>query len=86
MSKGNCICQERRCDWRGKIDDLLSAPNPFDKDDILYACPKCKSIDTAELECEIEGCTMEASCGTPTADLGYIRCCAKHFTMYGVPR
>ena len=46
------------CKWIGKNDDLLTGVNPFDKGDIVYGCPICKTIGEYEYEvlCEVEGC------------------------------
>lgn len=84
MTKGIWICGERRCDWRGPESALLSAPNPFEPTENIYACPECKAIDNYAGECEIEGCTSIASCGTPTKAMGYIRCCGEHYEEFGV--
>lgn len=34
-----------KCQWRGARTNLLSAPSPFDTNEILYACPSCKRMD-----------------------------------------
>lgn len=64
------------CDWTGSKEDLLSAPHPFDDGATLYGCPSCLDISILQA-CDVDGCTMYASCGTPTAE-GYRRTCWKH--------
>jgi hypothetical protein len=70
-------CSAHRCDWRGQDDELLKAQNPFDADDIVIGCPKCKSIDSIVCVCDEDGCWDPGTCGTPTPD-GYRNTCWKH--------
>ena len=73
MTKWGC----RACGWIGT--DPLAAENPFDNQATVCACPHCRSICELFVICEVEGCTQEATCGTPAADGGYVWCCMKHF-------
>jgi len=59
-------CDVRRCGWQGADDDVLTGKNPFDYDDEIIGCPKCKSIDSIIPVCDEDGCWERASCGTPT--------------------
>jgi len=68
------LCDE--CGWAGKGSALLTAENPFVKNDVLSACPECKELDI-RVCCEIEGCNKKATCGTPVKD-GYISTCGRH--------
>ena len=34
------------CRWEGKAEDILVAVNPFDPEEEIEGCPKCKSIDS----------------------------------------
>ena len=69
------ICEE--CGWYGLGKELLRAQNPFDSADIIYGCPKCRSVDSTAIACDEPGCWEKASCGTPTKD-GYRTTCGKH--------
>jgi hypothetical protein len=57
--------------------DLLRAPSPFNAEDELIACPKCRAVVWFIELCDEPGCDEPASCGFPTAD-GYRRTCGKH--------
>lgn len=69
------ICLE--CKWVGSLEDLLTAPNPFDSGDVIYGCPKCKSVDCFVVACDEKGCWEPRTCGTPTATV-YRQTCGKH--------
>ena len=76
MSK--VCCQERGCGWKGDSIEQLIAPSPFDEDDMLYACPKCKTVETSIwAACDEPDCWRAATCGTPTPD-GYRNTCGDH--------
>lgn len=68
------ICEE--CDWTGRREDLLSAPDPFNDGCLIYACPSCHLMTTT-LACDVDGCKKVASCGEPT-DQGYRYTCFEH--------
>jgi hypothetical protein len=70
----------RRCGWRGKMTERLTAVSPFDPDDILLACPYCKTVDSIDEMCDEGGCWDNATCGTPTEN-GYRRVCGVHFIL-----
>lgn len=70
------VCSEWRCGWVGSESEALQAPDPFCDGSTLIACPKCRE-QTLRTCCDEPGCTMEASCGTPT-DGGYRTTCGKH--------
>jgi hypothetical protein len=65
------------CNWRGDAEEVLEAPNPFEPDDLLIACPKCKTVNEISCACIADNCWKPASCGTPTVG-GYIHTCGKH--------
>jgi hypothetical protein len=73
------ICGNWRCGWAGSSDDLLYAPNPFEPDDTIRACPKCKDIDNSlHTACEIDGCKRYGEGGYPLADGRYVWRCFEH--------
>jgi len=65
------------CEYRGRIEEMLSAPNPFDPTDDLYGCPKCKSINCFTSVCDEANCWRSVSWGQPTKD-GYRQTCHEH--------
>ena len=71
------ICTIFRCNWHGTSDEALTAISPFDEDDEIWACPKCKTVDSLRLSCDEPECWMPVDCGTPTPD-GYRHTCSKH--------
>lgn len=75
-------CSE--CHWVGHKSELLLAQSPFDKDDHVTGCPRCKSIFGSDLHwiCEIEGCTEEMSGGMPCRDGVYRSLCSKHYREF----
>lgn len=70
-------CAEHRCTWRGAEDQVLRAPNPFDKDAECWGCPECKSLDSMVRVCDEPDCWAIVTCGTPTPT-GYRSTCGKH--------
>ena len=74
MRKWGC----KHCGWRG--DDPLIAAHPFDPDNdkLLCACPKCRSICSLFIFCEVEGCTRVATDGNPTAGARFAPRCREH--------
>ncbi len=70
-------CANRRCGWRGTLDDVLRGKSPFD-DEVLIGCPKCKTVDNMIEACDEPGCWKAATCGTPTPS-GYRRTCGDHW-------
>jgi hypothetical protein len=72
-------CQDwRRCGWHGTTDELLRARNPFNAEDVITACPKCKCLESTLLTaCDEPGCWEQATCGTPTK-AGYRNTCHNH--------
>ena len=71
------VCSEFRCAWHGLEDAILRAPNPFDEGETIYACPKCKEVNSVVVACDEPGCWKEATCGTSTPTT-YRRTCGKH--------
>lgn len=61
----------KQCDHICRSADLLHAPHPFDKDDVVVGCPNCKSVDSFTAACDVDGCRHESSSGTPTTDGSY---------------
>ena len=76
MSAEKCVCDNWRCKWVGTIDQALSAPDPFNECNTLYACPKCRD-STLVRACDEPGCNRQVTCGTPTAN-GYRQTCYTH--------
>ena len=75
MTEKKCICQS--CDWQGLVSDLLVAKSPFDPEETINGCPKCKAIDDAFIACDEPGCWREATCGWPS-ETGYRQTCGEH--------
>jgi len=69
------VCEE--CGWRGDGKDVLQAQNPFDKDDVIYGCPRCAEVNRIRRTCDADGCWDVPSMGTPTIH-GYRHTCWKH--------
>ncbi len=76
-------CTNRRCNWTGYNNQLLSAQNPFEQDEIMYACPKCRDTENITGVCEIDKCWEESTCGLNTLD-GYKRLCCNHRKKFGI--
>jgi len=81
IDSGRWKCVE--CDWIGK--DYLTAPSPFDQDDMLVACPDCKTVHSLVDLCDQFGCKLEATCGWPTKAGGYRRTCFAHSNFASKP-
>lgn len=60
--------------------ELLEAPNPFDPEDTIIGCPKCKSVESFEEVCDEAGCEAMATCGWPDGN-GYRRTCSRHANL-----
>lgn len=75
MDKWKCFYW--RCGWHGNDDELLSAPDPFNPGETMYACPKCRETDIVS-GCDEPGCTKEGTCGWPSPS-GYRRTCVDHW-------
>jgi len=65
------------CDEVSKSSDLLIAPSPFDKKDIVVGCQHCNGINQFTALCDADGCLRPATIGTLTPD-GYRRTCSEH--------
>ena len=74
MSEQKYACEN--CLWDGLVCDLLSAPNPFEAGEMLYACPNCQAMEV-EAICDAVDCWRPVTCGTPTAN-GYRHTCLEH--------
>jgi hypothetical protein len=72
------LCSDYRCRWHGTRAEVLRAPSPFDAEQMLNGCPKCKAVDTIVTACDEPDCWEPVSCGTPTPT-GYRNTCGKHF-------
>lgn len=66
------------CGWTGTTELLLTAPSPFDPEDILTSCPKCKTVGDTEHLCDIEGCREISSMGVPMKNGSYVWRCHHH--------
>ena len=69
------VCNECLCQTDSK--SILTAPNPFDKNDEIMGCPKCKCVNNMRTACDEPGCWEEDTLGIPTED-GYRRVCYLH--------
>ena len=69
------ICTE--CNWHGDSHETLRAKNPWDTDDIILGCPRCKSVNSMSVACDEPVCWEPVTCGTPTLN-GYRSTCGKH--------
>lgn len=74
MSSDKLLCE---CSWRGTQKEVLRAPNPFDPDDELWGCPRCRTPGGMRVACDEPECWNEVCCGTPTPT-GYRQTCSKH--------
>jgi hypothetical protein len=59
-------------------EEALSAPNPFDAEQLLLGCPKCKCTDLLFVACDEPGCWKPVSIGKLTKN-GYRRTCLEHW-------
>jgi len=75
-------CENWRCGWLGDSNTLLRAPNPFEPDEELTACPQCKGFDVSAA-CDEPVCTRAGGCGWPTKDGGYRHTCWEHSDFRG---
>ncbi len=71
------VCEMRACGWRGYFSQQLTAPDPFNEGQTLYACPGCRVIGTTIRACDHDGCWRPVTCGTPTPT-GYASTCYDH--------
>jgi hypothetical protein len=72
------VCE--KCGWHGSYKEVLQAPNPLDKEEILFCCPKCKQQEVV-WACDAPYCFAPVSCGTPTPE-GYKNLCLRHYDEY----
>jgi hypothetical protein len=77
MEHNKWVCSEWRCAWVGTTDQILTAPDPFNEGDTISACPKCREIGVLVAACDVDGCSKQAGCGTPTK-AGYRWTCGAH--------
>lgn len=70
-------CSE--CDWIGSESAILVAANPFDADEIISGCPTCRSVNSLEGACDIDGCPNVSNSGTPMPDGSYAWRCYDHW-------
>lgn len=80
MSK--VACTDRRCGWHGLFTQTLESVNPFDPEQNIYACPKCKTVQEFTVCCDEPDCWERVCCGTPTPD-GYRQTCHEHRPFKG---
>lgn len=64
--------------------EILTAQSPFDPDETLVACTKCKAVFGASVVsiCDELGCNEPVTCGFPVSDDAfgdYRTTCAKHY-------
>lgn len=72
------VCQS--CGWVGDDHELLRATSPFDADDVICACPECKTVEDVLNACDEPGCNRDAGCGFPSPT-GYRRTCMEHANL-----
>lgn len=46
----------RTCEIIFAENDLLKAPNPFDTEEIINGCPRCKSVSKLDAICDEPDC------------------------------
>jgi len=67
------------CSERVSINEVLQAPDPFNKGDTIYACPHCREVESLSSACVVEDCRYPASNGTPNrGGYRYVWLCSKH--------
>ena len=71
------VCEERGCGWKGEKDECLTANNPFDDQETIIGCPKCKGINTMRSTCDAPDCWEQDTMWISTPS-GYRRTCYKH--------
>ena len=69
------LCDE--CGWRGHDIEVVKAANPFDIEDVVVGCPKCRSVNAIKMVCDEQGCWEPSSCGE-TSEEGYRHICGSH--------
>lgn len=57
--------------------ELLTAPNPFNPEETICGCPKCRCAGAFPGACDEPECKNVSGMGTPTPN-GYRRTCYKH--------
>ena len=45
MESKKAVCENRRCGWHGTMDDVLRGPDPFDPEEIVIGCPRCRGVE-----------------------------------------
>lgn len=67
------------CKTISNDDALLTAANPFDAEDVVNGCPKCKLVfgEQAQMMCDEPGCEELYSGGWPSGAV-YRFTCYKH--------
>lgn len=58
--------------------EFLRAPSPFDPEDEITGCPRCKSTDDFTPLCDHGSCTRQGSGGYPMANGSYVLRCFEH--------
>ena len=76
-------CSYWHCDWHGTDADVLSAPDPFNVGETLWACPKCKD-QTIVGACIVHDCWNGGNCGGPNpyepdGTLPFVAICGEHW-------
>ena len=72
------VCE--KCGWHGVFKNLLTAPDPFNEGELLWACPSCKNM-TVVWACDTPYCFRPVSSGTPTSK-GYKNFCSDCYFEY----
>ena len=70
-------CNESKCTWKGTLDEMLSAANPFDPNERISGCPICKTIESIISVCDEPECWAGVTCGTSTPK-EYRSTCGEH--------
>lgn len=70
-------CSE--CAARVPHMEALQAPDPFDEGEILFGCPRCRSVNTLEVACIADGCHAPTAMGVPgRGGYRYVYLCIAH--------
>lgn len=74
---GKFICPT--CNAKLREPEILSAANPFDPNDLILGCPKCRDVVHFDSVCDEPGCWELHCCGFPIGDGSYRMTCSKHY-------
>lgn len=62
----------------GPVKQVLRATHPFEPQEEVWGCPKCRDIGTLKSVCDAPHCTQFYTCGWPSPK-GYRQTCFEHW-------